>query len=199
MDRVIALVLLLALSSACAVAIPSPSVDTLQEWVNLNKFTPLILWPEPEGSKLMGPPHYGATRSQEYVWLWYGEGFIASGIEPPLYMLYESNAPLPVGQAFLTDYVVSKVTIVHTPMTLNGESVLVEIRENPVIPDSGVAIFQLGNTHVAYHWRHMLKAKALGVLERHLTPVRYDATIISSFDKLLVERFPMPTRDGIKH
>jgi len=153
-------------------------------------FTPIILWPEPEGSELWFPPRY--IDGPGYVELFYSEAFIGAGIEPPVYMLYESKSDLPVGQQFLTDYDVANtgVTISNINVVLDGKTVPVKVRENATILDAGVAVFELDGTCVAYHWRHISRTVALGVLEHSLVRVcEGDSEIISSFDRALENKF----------
>jgi hypothetical protein len=171
----------------------SASGLTLREWVDSQMFAPVILWPEPEGSKLWFPPRH--IDGPGYVELFYSEAFIGAGVEPSMYMLYESKSDLPVGQQLLTDYDVAdtEVTINDMNVILCGKPVLIELRESSSIPDSGVAIFELDGTHVAYHWRHMSRATALSTLEHHITQVyEGDFDTILSFDRMLVDRFQTP-------
>ena len=168
----------------------SASGLTLREWVDSRMFAPVILWPEPEGSTLWFPPRH--IDGPGYVELFYSEAFIGAGVEPPMYMLYESKSDLPVGQQLLTNYDVAdtEVTISNINVVLCGKPVLIELRENSSIPDSGVAIFELDGTHVAYHWRHMSRAAALSVLEHNLVQVReVNSDIIASFDRMLETKF----------
>lgn len=162
----------------------------LREWVDSRMFTPVILWPQPEGSELWFPPRY--IDGPGYVELFYSEAFIGAGVEPPMYMLYESKSDLPVGQQILTDYDVAdtEVTVSSINMVLDGKTVPVKVRENATVLDAGVAVFELDGTHVAYHWRHISRTVALSVLEHSLVRVcEGDSEIISSFDRALENKF----------
>ena len=166
------------------------SASTLQKWVESQIFIPIILWPVPEGSSLWLPPRY--IDGPDYVELFYAGAFVEAGVEPPMYMLYESDSKLPIGQSMLTDYAVSDAMVIssYINLTMNGKSVLTEIRENSTLPDSGVAIFELGGTHVVYHWRRMPSTAALDVLEHRTLQVREDDyDIISAFDRMLMNKF----------
>lgn len=184
--RFAVVLLIVCVCGGCVASVAPPPLTSLQDWVDLDTFTPLVLWPEPNGSKLLGPPRREVFRSHEFVWIWYSEDFIASGIEPPGYMLYEGDIDTLIGRAFLSDYEVSKVTVARTSLSLHGETVSLEIRQNPKMPDSGVVLFRFRETSVAYNWRHMTLANALGVLERNLRPVYpHDTDLISLFDGAL--------------
>ena len=174
------------------VPVQTSTAVTLQEWVGTQIFTPLILWPEPEGISVWMPPRH-QHMDADYVQLFYTEPFIAPGIEPPQYRLYESQVDLPIGSQILShfDRASANLTFEWVEMTFCGQSVAVQIRETLDLPDSGVAVFELEGTHVAFHWRNTSRATALDVLASHLVQVRKgDADIISAFDEMLLSRFP---------
>jgi len=177
-------------TGACVMKSHLASDLTLSEWGDLRTFTPVILWPEPEGIGLLFPPRY--LEDREYVELVYSEGFVASGVETPMYTLYESYADIPLGRSFLPDYVLTNSRVITREVYLDVAGVAIEaqIRENTRLPESGVAIFELEGTHIVFHWRHKPSAAALAMLEQNLVQVEQDdAEIILSFDHVLNERF----------
>jgi len=186
---------ILALTLLVEVCIPSIKGQsaaslTLREWVDSGTFIPVILWPEPEGSHLWFPPRY--INKPGYIELLYAESTAEKGMEASMYMLYESNSALPVGKQILTDYDAADTEVIITSAnaTLCGKAIRLEIRENSSKPESGVAIFELDGTHVAYHWQHIPRVTALRVLDRNLVQVqKNDSDIISSFDRMLANRF----------
>jgi hypothetical protein len=174
------------------VPVQTSTAVTLQGWVGTQTFTPLILWPEPEGISVWMPPRHQHTDA-DYVQLFYTKSFIAPGVEPPQYRLYESQVALPIGSQILPHFDRASVNLTFewVEITLCGQSVAVQIRETPDLPDSGVAVFELEGTHVAFHWRNTSRASALDVLANHLVQVdQNDADIISAFDEMLLSRFP---------
>jgi len=169
---------------------------TLSEWNDLKTFNPVILWPEPEEISLLFPPRY--IEGGEYVELVYSEEFIASAVETPIYTLYVSHTNIPLGHSFLPDYASTKsqVTTSNVRLKISGSPVEVQILENPHLPESGVAIFELNKTHIFFHWRQKSRTAALAMLEQSLTQVEpNDSETISSFDHMLKEKFSQPDND----
>ena len=187
--------LLFTLSMGACAFIRSQSASglTLREWVDLQVFTPFILWPESEGSSLLFPPRY--IEGQGYVELVYSEDFIGSGVEPSMYTLYESDSDWRIGKSFLADYATAKPQVTASTARLNvcGRSVSAQIRENTRIPDSGVAVFELEETHIVFYWRNKSRAAAFDVLKHNLVQVDKDnPEIILSFDQMLEDEFQTP-------
>jgi len=189
------LVFTLSMGACAFIRSQSASGLTLREWVDLQVFTPFILWPEPEGSSLLFPPRYIEGQGQGYVELVYSEGFIGSGVESSMYTLYESDSDLRIGESFLADYATAKpqVRASNARLIVCGRSVSAQIRENTSIPDSGIAILELEETHVVFYWRHKSRAAAFDILEHNLVQVHKDnPEIISSFDHMLEDEFQTP-------
>ncbi|NOK60694.1 MAG: hypothetical protein GFH27_549297n295 [Chloroflexi bacterium AL-W] len=160
---------------------------TLTEWTNNGSFTPVILWPEPDNSTIWFAPQY-TNDDNPYVEFYYSEPFIMEGVEPFMYVLYQGDSTLPVGERFLTDYEAgrSDVTITKDQMTINGERVPLEIRTSTRHRDSGVAVFEVSGTHIAYNWRHMDQDSALETFSEHMVLVGpEDTDIITAFDQVL--------------
>jgi hypothetical protein len=168
----------------------SASAVTLQEWVDKQSFGPVILWPLPEGISLWLPPRY--IDGPGHVELFYAGAFVDPGVEPPMYMLYESDSELPIGRSILADYAESNTAVTSQSMNLviSGRAVLAEIRRNSGFPDSGVIIFELCGTQIAGHWRQMPRASALDVLQESAMLVETgDSDIISAFDRMVDVKF----------
>jgi len=191
------LVLSMVFLTGAGIGMPSlmnhaASTITLVEWMDLRIFTPVILWPAPEGTSLWFPPRCIDGPACDYIELFYTGDFVGTGVEPPMYMLYESDSELPIGKSFLTSYAATNaaVTLERIDLVLDGKAVLAEIRENAAIPDSGVALFELDDAFVVYHWRHVPRTAALDVLEHRILQVRQDdLDVISAFDRALINRF----------
>lgn len=186
------LVFTLSMGACAFIRSQSASGLTLREWIDLQVFTPFILWPEPEGVSLLFPPRYIERQGQSYVELVYSEGFIESSVEPPMYTLYESDSDLRISKSFLPDYTTAKpqVTASNARLIVCGKSVSAQIRENTSIPDSGVAVLELEETYIVFYWRHKSRAAVFDILEHNLTQVHKDTPeIISSFDHMLEDEF----------
>ncbi len=161
---------------------------TLEEWVRLGSFTPIILQPGPGGTELrMGPIFAeGADR----VELHYTEGFV-SNATPPVYELYESGKPLPVGERILPYCGATNegVETERMSLVLLGSVRPVELRRNMKHANAGIVIFDIEGTHVVYHWRNVSEDVALQALEESIMLVSEgDINVISSFDQKLGER-----------
>ncbi len=173
----------------------------LREWVELDLFTPYILYPEPEGQELvMGPsltsssylsslfpPQF--TENPVRAELYYSGPFTADGSEPA-YSLYVSNGPMP-------DHVLKPrfdipdedVTETHTTLVIEGNEQKIKIRLSRKRPGEGMAIIEIDGTHVVYHWSGVGQNIALEVLTEHLVSVQQDdIEIISEFDRLQKDR-----------
>jgi hypothetical protein len=196
---ILGLIIVLLLLSGCetsknplsqSVVAQSASALTLQDWVNQQTFTPLILWPIPQQSRIfLGPRHIRG--SSDYVEIMYSKPMLQQGVEPPVYMIYQSASNLPVGEQFLTDYRTSRSEVVvnNLNVTIDNQPVLLEIRTNKHIPNSGIAIFTFLGTHVAYNWCHMAQKTAIDTLVNNLHPVDGSETrLISTFDTIVASR-----------
>jgi len=155
----------------------------LKEWIALNLFTPVILYPPPGETRLqMGP---FLAESSKYVELYYTEDFVPNKI-PPGYQLYESHKPLPIGSAILPKYASKhrKLVTKRMPLNLLGKEYLIEIRRNSDYPNDGVAIFYVEGTYVVYYWQNVAEDAALKNLTNSLTLVHpNDTDIIAAFGK----------------
>lgn len=182
--------LLVAFLSACMALVQSPSFTpiTMEEWMQKNLFTPVILLPEPDKTKLlMGPT---LAESAGRVELYYTEEFVPNAT-PVAYTLYESNRPLIIGTDILPHWEATNrdVKTERISLVLLGDLRAVELRQNKKHPGAGVAIFELGGTWVVCHWQNVTQDIALRVLTESITLVRAgDVATISAFDRKLLER-----------
>lgn len=184
------LLLLLAFWVVSYAFIPSQSFVhiTLGEWVRLGSFTPIILQPGPGGTELRMGPIF-AERADR-VELHYTEKFVPNAT-PPVYELYESGKPLPVGEQILPYYGATNegVETERMSLVLWGSVRPVELRRNMKYANAGIVIFDIEGTHVVYHWRNVSEDVALQALEENIMLVSEgDIDVISSFDQKLRER-----------
>lgn len=163
---------------------------TLAEWVQSDLFTPVILQPEPDGTKLRLGPLHGADR----VELHYTEEF-EFGVLPIVYELYESGNPLPIGKkersGILPDYGATNqdVEIAQTTLTLIDMAHPVELRQNKNRVAAGIAIFEIDGTYVVYHWQNVDQVDALQTLVDSIALVGPDdVELVSTFDQRLASR-----------
>ena len=155
---------------------------TLKEWLALDLFTPVILYPPPGETKLQMGPFLAETSN--YVELYYTEDFTPHKV-PPGYQIYQSDRPLPIGKMILSKYASNRNTVITKEILLPllRKEHSVEIRRNNNYPNDGVAIFTLEGTYVAYYWQNVAENVALKVLTNSLILVHpNDAEIIASFD-----------------
>jgi len=158
---------------------------TLAEWVQADSFTPVILRYEPAGTDLRMGPLQGVRR----VELHYSEQF-ESGTLPVVYELYESSKPLPIGKnarsGILPYYSAASKDVESewVDLVLSGAERAVELRRNRNQGNAGIAIFEIGGTHVVFHWQNVDQHDALQVLADGITLVdRNDVELISRFDQ----------------
>lgn len=161
---------------------------TLADWAQADSFTPVILRPEPAGTDLRMGPLQGAGR----VELHYSEQF-ESGTLPVVYELYESSQPLPIGKnarsGILPYYSATSKDVESSEwvdLVLHGAEHAVELRRNMNQGKAGIAIFEIGGTHVVFHWQNVDQHDALQVLVDGITLVdKNDLELISRFDQEL--------------
>jgi len=184
--------LVLALSSAstgCAALITSQTFApiTLEEWLEL-PYAPVILWPEPDGFRLVGPTlKEGTSRVELYYAQEHASGGSASG---DLY-LYEADTPSVEDVLVRYHYDDSDESIRVERITagLFGAQYPVELRRSAEDPNTGVLVFDVAGTYVICHWRNMTEDTVLRILEERATLVSKHAVgLVSSFDQRVEER-----------
>jgi hypothetical protein len=160
------------ITSIASMTSPSFTHITLEEWYDLDLFTPLILEPPPGRTELRMGPYLaeGADR----VELHYTEEFVPNDATSSAYTLYESNKPILVGQEILSPYDARKdsVTIERVELVLFGRTRSVEIRRNKHYANSGIAIFEIEGTYIVYHWQNVTENRARNQLTESLTLVQ---------------------------
>lgn len=158
------------ITSIPSITSPSFTHITLEEWDDLDLFTPLILEPPPSRTERRMGPYLGADR----VELHYTEEFVANDATPSAYTLYESNQPILVGQEILSPYDARKdsVTIERVKLVLLGQARSVEIRRNKHYANSGIAMFEIDGTYIVYHWQNVAENRAANQLTESLTLVQ---------------------------
>lgn len=165
------------------VASPTSKFIEVQEWLDAEPFALHFLWPLPDNFRPIEPPRSVRGPNHDYIWVWYSDGEPVNGIEPPIYMIYESSEPFDLGEYFLSDYAAEKTMNAVINVAVQGQDRLVELRSNLEFEDSGVALFEIDGTYIAFHWRHVEEAEALRVIESHLVPLKDHPVLAGSIEE----------------
>jgi len=165
--------LIFAVFNLALVRSPTFTYIPLTDWVRSGSFPLVILQPEPPGTELRMGPLQGADRVELHY-----TGEFEAGTLPAVYELYESDKPLPIGKearwGILPDYRATDkdVEIEHIKLMLFGNEHRVELRRNREQADAGIVIFEIGGTHVVYHWQNVEQEQALQALVEGITLLR---------------------------
>lgn len=181
--RGLAAVLCISLILGACAAAPTSEFIEVQAWVDAERFALHFLWPLPGEFRLLEPPRHVQGSDHDYVWAWYSAGEPVNGIEPPIYMIYESSELPNLGEHFLSDYMVEESRRRAVHMEIQGQERVVEVRVNPAFEESGVALFEIEGTSIAFHWRHIEEAEALRALERHLVSLKDHPALATTIEE----------------
>ncbi len=175
---------LLMLSVSCMVKTDAARPLSTSEWLQITDTEAILFWPPPLNSDFfLGPALVGSGQS-EYVRILYGPHTALSTESFTFYVGQgvgqEGNVPVDFGRS-RSDTISRLETVL-----IADQLVEVELLTRTGLPDQGIALFQIDDTHVVIQWRDVGERTMLTLLEEnivHLSP--NDSTLITDIDNAI--------------
>jgi len=171
---------LMMLSVSCMVKTDAARPISTSEWLQNTDTEAILFWPPPLNSDFfLGPALVGSGQS-EYVRILYGPYTALSTESFTFYVGQDDNVPVDFGRSRAD-------AISHLETVLIADQLVeVELLTHTGLPDQGIALFQIDDTHVVIQWRDVDEQTMLALLERnivHLSP--NDSALITKIDNAI--------------
>lgn len=168
--------ILIQLSAGCYVKGPSARPLSMSEWLHTTEMEVILFWPPPLNSDFFLGPAF-VSEPSEYVRIFYASRTALSTESFTFYAGQDDNIPVDFGRS-RTDAISRLETVL-----IADQLVEVELLTRTGLPNQGIALFQIGDTHVVIQWQDVDERTMLAVLEEntvHLSP--NDSALITEID-----------------
>lgn len=171
--------LFIILSVSCMVKREAARSLSISEWLQTTDREVILFWPPPLNSDFFLGPAFVPGPS-EYVRILYVSRTTLSTESFTFYVGQDTNVPVDFGRN-RADAISHSETV-----TITGQSVEVEMLTRAQMPDQGIALFQINDTHVVIQWKGVDKQTMLTLLEEnivHLSP--NDSALTTDIDNAI--------------
>jgi hypothetical protein len=171
--------ILIQLSAGCYVKGPSARPLSMSEWLHTTEMEVVLFWPPlPNSDFFLGPAFMSG--SSENVRILYASRTALSTESFTFYVGQDSNVPVDFGRSRADAISRSETAMIA------GQSVDVELLTRAHLPEQGIALFQIDDTHVVIQWQGVDEQTMLTLLEEnivHLSP--NDSALITDIDNAI--------------